>query len=70
MTRISVKTGDESYAASDAVTDLKICDGLGACCRTLGLDNSGNDRGSGQTDFYSGSLLANCSQVRKILHMF
>ena len=64
MTEISVKTGDESSAGSDAVADLKICDGLGNCCQTLGLDNHGNDREKGQIDVYSGYLLSNCSQVR------
>ena len=64
VTEISVKTGDESSAGTDAGADLEICDGLGNCCQTLGLDNHGNDREKGQIDVYSGSLLSNCSQVR------
>ena len=64
VTKISVKTGNQSSAESDAVADLQICDGFGACCQTLGLDNAGNDRQRGQTDVYSGSLLSNCSEVR------
>ena len=42
VTKISVKTGNQSSAESDAVADLQICDGFGACCQTLGLDNAGN----------------------------
>ena len=66
MTKISVKTGDEASAETDAVPDVQICDGLGTCCKTLGLDNAGNDRQKGLTDVYSGSLLSDCSQVRCI----
>jgi len=62
VTEISVKTGDESSAESDAGVNLEICDGLGTCCHTLPLDNTGNDRKTGQTDVYSGSTLSDCSQ--------
>ena len=58
MTKISVKTGDEASAETDAVADVHIWDGLGTCCRTLGLENAGNDRQKGLTDVYSGSLLS------------
>ena len=64
VTKISVKTGDEPDAESDAVANLEICDNLGTCCQTLGLDNHGNDRQKGKTDVYSGYLLSDCSQVR------
>ena len=65
MTKISVKTGDEASAETDAVADVQICDGLGTCCKTLELNNAGNDRQKGLTDVYSGSyLLSDCSQVR------
>ena len=58
-----MKTGDQSTAESDTVADMEICDGLGTCCQTLGLNNAGNDRQKGQIDVYSGYLLSNCSQV-------
>ena len=67
VTEISVKTGAESSAESDAVADVEICDGLGNCCQTLGLDNHGNDRQKGQIDVYSGYLLSDCSQVRHVI---
>ena len=71
MTKISVKTGDETSAESDAVADVRICDGLGTCCSTLGLNNAGNDRQKGLTDVYSSSyLLSNCSEVGQLRHAF
>ena len=63
--KIKIKTGTLPHAATDATPNLKICDGLGTCCKTLGLDNSGNDRPSGQVDVYqAGWQLANCTKVR------
>ena len=66
VTEISVKTGDESSAGTDAGADLEICDGLGNCCQTLGLGNHGHDRQKGQIDVNSGSE----SEVRHVTVYF
>ena len=64
MTKVKIKTGTVDYASTDATPYLKICDGLATCCETLGLDNYGNDRPSGQVDVYqAGWQLGNCTKV-------
>ena len=68
VTKVRIKTGTLTHASTDATPDLQICDGLGSCCKTLGLDNSGNDRPSGQIDVYKGlELLADCTKVDCII---
>ena len=68
VTKVKIKTGTLPHASSDATPDLQICDGLGTCCKTLGLDNSGNDRPSGQIDVYKGlEILADCTKVESIM---
>ena len=64
LTKISIQTGTETSASTDATAELKICDGVNSCCETLELDNAGNDRAHGQFDYYSDSkLFPNCKQV-------
>ena len=63
MRKISIKTGTETRAGTDATATMKICDSLNNCCQTGDLDNDGNDRRKGQTDVYENSLLSVCRQV-------
>merc|ERR1712130_781317 len=58
--KVSIKTGSETRAGTDAVATLRICDSLKNCCHTGDLDNPGNDRSKGQTDVYENSLLSGC----------
>ena len=68
VAEVKIKTGTEPYASTDATPFLEICDGLGTCCKTLGLDNSGDDRSSGQIDVYQDSwLLDSCNKVDYII---
>ena len=68
VTKVKIKTGTVPYASTDATPSLKICDHLGNCCNTLGLDNYGNDRPSGQVDVYQdGWQLGNCTKVDFII---
>merc|ERR1712013_934189 len=64
VTSVSIKTGTESKAESDAVATLEICDSFNSCCKTQDLDKSGNDRKQGQTDVYEKGYLGNCEEER------
>ena len=63
VTEISIKTGTRSNSKSDAVPTLEICDSFKTCCKTTDLDNVGNDRENGKTDFYDKGRLGSCNQV-------